>query len=45
MERLAILREPERKRLTGLSRVQWWRLEKRDESPGGFSWETTRSDG
>lgn len=33
MERLAILREPERKRLTGLSRVQWWRLEKEGRVP------------
>jgi prophage regulatory protein len=28
-----IMREPERRARTGISRVQWWRLEARGEAP------------
>ena len=28
-----IVRDPERQRMTGLGRVQWWRLEKRGDAP------------
>lgn len=30
---LQILREPDRFRLTGLSRVQWWRMERAGTAP------------
>ncbi|MBS0153257.1 MAG: AlpA family phage regulatory protein [Nitrospira sp.] len=30
---LEIVREPDRFRLTGLSRVQWWRLEREGKAP------------
>ena len=30
---LEIAREPERKRITGVSRVQWWRLEREGKVP------------
>lgn len=28
-----IIREPERREITGISRVQWWRLEKKGQVP------------
>jgi prophage regulatory protein len=32
-ESARIIREPERKRITGLSRVSWWRLERAGLAP------------
>jgi prophage regulatory protein len=32
-DELQVLREGERRRLTGLSRVQWWRLEREGKVP------------
>jgi len=33
MDDLQILREADRFRMTGLSRVQWWRLEREGDAP------------
>lgn len=32
-QELQVLREKDRRRVTGLSRVQWWRLEKEGQVP------------
>ncbi len=33
MERIRFVRERERKHITGISRTQWWRLEKEGRAP------------
>jgi predicted DNA-binding transcriptional regulator AlpA len=33
MEGIQVLREADRFRLTGLSRTQWWRLERKGKAP------------